>query len=208
MKMKLERKEKLKKDIEIISNIALKAQEYFLIVEYLLKPEDDDATSYEKKMNSFFYYSKISYWQLIVIELAKLYNHREKFSLEKMIGKLNNDGEYSQLNISDKIISDWRNVIKSNKKAIENLKLQRDKIYAHEEGKSETIENEVSFQDIRNLLEFANDIIKIVRKSLDLMPLMFEIINSPAKNLEYCIKRLVNEKTKHNTQYNKLGRKH
>jgi ATP-dependent helicase YprA (DUF1998 family) len=193
--MNSEKKKQLEREIQIITKITLEAQESFLIVTYLEKPENDGDINYEKKMNSFFYFSKFTFWQKTVLELSKIYIIREKFSLIKLISKLKKDGEYSQILISETDIENWSNKINENKLAIENLKLQRDKVYAHEDGKTEEIGNVVSSSEIRELTKLSFTIINSIRKSLELSYLQPDLMNSPATNLDYCINRLVKEKT-------------
>jgi hypothetical protein len=199
--MNSERKKQLEKEIQIITKITLEAQESFLIVEYLEKPENNGEINYEKKMNSFFYFSKFTFWQKTVLELSKIYLYREKFNLIKLINKLKKDGEYSQISISEIDIEKWSNQIIENKLAIENLQLQRDKVYSHEDGKTEEIGNIVSISEIRELTKLSFTIVNSIRKSLELSYLQPELLNSPATNLEYCINRLVKEKK---TDLNKL----
>lgn len=72
------KKEELEHELSVITSILIKAQELFLIVEYLYGQEVDKDMSYIKKVNAFFGYSKFIYWQILIIELAKLFYFNQK----------------------------------------------------------------------------------------------------------------------------------
>jgi len=206
--MKENRKKSLKKEIKKISKITLEAQSSFLIVEYLLKDEKDDDKSYEKNMNTFLYFSKISFWQKAVLELSKIYLDREKFSLIKLIRKLKNDGEYSKAKIPNEKLQEWSEHISHNEIVINNLKEQRDKVYAHEDGRADSIVNIASLSQIKDLISLSFKITNEVRKHIGLYYLQPELINEPATALKYCIDRLVKEKRTNINKLRKLAKEY
>ena len=124
-------KEPLKLELENIVKTIIQAQEALLIVKYLSVEENDPDKQYEKSKNSFFFYSRIMFWRLSVIELSKLFLKRdtEKYNLNKFLNKLSQGGIYSRLSISQEKISDWKNRIESQSEDIKNLMLQRDQVY-------------------------------------------------------------------------------
>src|SRR5690606_9321927 len=128
-------------ELSRITNIVFKAQEAFLIVKYLISEEEDSYASYEKNMNAFFPYSMNIYWQITTLELCKLFLDRESFNLIKFIDKLKSDGHYGSLNIQTEKISIWEQRIATSQPLIENLKLQRDKLYAHDDPNNHNIIN-------------------------------------------------------------------
>ncbi|WP_367210765.1 hypothetical protein [Sphingobacterium sp. R2] len=182
-----QRKNQLKREISTISNITLKAQEAYLIVSYLQKDEDDADLNYQKKLRSFFYYSRIIYWQITIIEIAKLLNEKEKFSVSRIIKKVKPDGEYSELKVSMELIGKWEEKLALEKESIKNIKDQRDKVYAHEDG-SDDIKNLIPLSKIEFFLNLFKEIILELEKPLGLPHKMFDLINSPATNLKYIIK--------------------
>ncbi|WP_312789846.1 hypothetical protein [Sphingobacterium sp.] len=182
-----QRKNQLKREISTISNITLKAQEAYLIVSYLQQDEDDADLNYQKKMSSFFYYSRIIYWQITIIEIAKLLNEKEKFSVWRIIKKIKPDGEYSELKVSMELISKWEEKLALEKESIKNIKDQRDKVYAHEDG-SDDIKNLIPLSKIDFFLNLFKEIIVELEKPLGLPHRMFNLINSPAANLKYIIR--------------------
>ncbi len=190
--MKQQRVEHLNRRINTMMKIIMKAQEAFLIVEYLLKPDDDDEKSYEKTLNTFIHYSRIAYWQLTIIELAKLYLDREKFSISSLLNSLKKDGEFSELKIPSDQIVGWETKIASEKTFIENLKQQRDKTYAHEHG-SEDIDNIIPMNKIKELFEITYEIMHTLGKHLGNPHHMFQVINSPADSLKNMIERLAKQ---------------
>ncbi|RDK86979.1 AbiU2 domain-containing protein [Marinirhabdus gelatinilytica] len=206
--MMIDKKEKLERYIKIVSNILFKTQEHYLIVEYLMKSEEDDQAHYEKKMNSYFHYSRYTNWQMTVIEISKLFIEREKFSIQKLIKKFRNDGEFKWVGLDERKIDIWFSKINTYGLQIENLKLQRDKLYAHEDGVEHEIKGIVKLSDIDALLEIAHDVVKEVRFSLGLSLMDRKIMNSPAENLKYSIDRLVKEKRTYMEGYRKLAKQY
>lgn len=203
-------KEKFKFEIQTIAKIILQAQEAFLIVKYLSKEETDTDAHYEKKMNAFFHYSRVAYWQLTVIELSKLFLQRdtERFNLLKFLKKLRPDGVFSGFKISNEKIDDWQIRILAQQDDIDNLRLQRDKVYVHTDSDNEEINNKVSFEQTDTLLTISKEIVKEVYITCFDSGYSFDLIGSPAKNLKFCIDRLTKEKKANMEGYGNLAKKY
>lgn len=203
-------KEKFKVEIETIAKIILQAQEDFLIVKYLSKEETDSDVHYEKKMNSFFHYSRVAYWQLTVIELSKLFLQRgtERFNLVKFLRKLRPDGVFRGFKISNEKIDDWENRILAQQDDIDNLRLQRDKVYVHTDSDNEEINNQVSFERTDKLLTISREIVKEVYITCYDSGYSFDLIGSPVENLKFCIERLTKEKKAKMEGYRNLAKKY
>jgi hypothetical protein len=187
-----------------IINIIYKAQEAFWILKYLCEKEEDGYLSYEKNMNSFFAYSRSIYWQVTVMEISKLFVDRDRFNLNKFLSKLKPNAHYSKINILEAKVQDWEFRINNHKEKIGNLKLQRDKVYAHDDLENK-IENIVSLEDVQSLLEIAKDIATEVYYVYFSMGISFDMINSPAKNLKYNIERLAEAKKTYMENYRDLA---
>lgn len=194
-------------EISRVTKIFFKAQEAFFVVKYLCSEEDDNYTSYEKNMNSFFAYSKAIYWQVTVIELSKLYIDRERFNLTKLLGKLKSNGHFVSVNISESKVIEWEDIISQSQSLIDNLKLQRDKVYAHDDYDN-NVENIVSIEDALKLLTIAHEIIKEINNTHFNRSIMFNMLNSPTSNLKYNIERLANEKKNQMEKYRELAKQY
>ena len=200
------RKNQLEIELKKMAEMSLQAKESLLIVEYLLKDEDDDYYQYEKRMNPFLYLSRFTYWKNAVIELSKLFLEREKYSLLKLIKKLRKDGDYSQLKTSEESINNWKTKIDDFKNEIKNLKDQRDKVYAHEDDKDDKIFNNVSIEKLKILLALAFEVINEVRKSIDLYPMETNLSNSSVISLKSIIERLVTERKNELNGYREIAK--
>jgi len=194
-------------EISRITNIIFKAQEAYLIVKYLSSNENDDYTSYEKNMNSFFAYSKAIYWQVTVIELSKLYIDRERFNLIKFLNKLKPNGHFASINISESKVIEWQERISQSQSLIDNLKSQRDKVYAHDDSDN-NVENIVSIEDTLKILTIAHEIAKEINNTHFKRSIMFDMLNSPAANLKYNIERLVSEKKNSMEKYREIAKQY
>lgn len=205
--MNHQRKKQLEKHISVLNNITLKAQEAYLIVFYLHKDEDNDDVMYVKRMHTFFNYSRVIYWQITIIEIAKLLNEKEKTSIAKIINRVKKDGEYSELGVPKELISKWEQLLENEKESIKNIKDQRDKVYAHEDG-SDDITNLIPLSKIEAFLALFKEIILELGKLLGLTHRMFDLINSPATNLEYSIKVIAKEKKNEVEKYRAIAKQY
>jgi len=205
--MNEQRRQRLEREISIVNNITIKAQEAYLIVSYLEKDEDDNAIMYHKRMNTFFYYSRVIYWQITIIELAKLLNEKEKFSIARIIAKVKKDGDYSELGVPAAQIHKWEAIMRNENESIINLKEQRDKVYAHEDG-SENINNLIPLFKIEILLGLCKDIILEFGKLLGLPHRMFDVINSPAISLKHGIHMIAKKSNNEMEKYRDLARQY
>lgn len=203
-------KEPLKLELESIVKTIIQAQEALLIVKYLSVEEDDPDKQYEKSENSFFFYSRIMFWRLSVIELSKLFLERdtEKYNFNKFLNKLSRSGIYANHGISQEKIFDWKNRVVSQKEDIENLKLQRDQVYVHIDSTADTANNTISFFQAQKLLLLAQEIIKDVYKTCYQTDYKFELLNSPSKNLESCIERLAKARSIELVELHQLKKAH
>jgi hypothetical protein len=197
----------LEKETLTINRILVKAQEAYKIVELLTaQTNDSDDLCYVKGMYSFLAYSKQIYWQVTVTELCKLFIGSSKedtkkmarFNLRHYIQKFRNDGEFSQAKISQEILDDWNVKLDKEDSAINNLKIQRDKRYAHEDSNSEEIWNSVAMEKIQELLQIGYSILNEINISVFKRGIDYDPINSPVKNLQFILGKLEEDKKKPN----------
>ena len=201
--MNTKRKEELEYELKTITSILIKARESFLIVQYLYKPEEDEKVSYVKGRTTFLGYSKFMYWQILIIELAKLFyfnaknkadtGRRERFNLRHLIKKLNKRGQFSEANVSEFKINEWLTKLDNEDDNITNLLKQRDKLYAHEDG--EKIENILSIENVNRILLIAIKIVKEINLSVFKRGINFSPIPSPSDSLKYIVEKLAKNKT-------------
>ncbi|MGV0924547.1 AbiU2 domain-containing protein [Empedobacter tilapiae] len=190
-------------EFERIKGIYFSAQETFYIVEELYS---QDSTShnleiYTKNMSSFFYYCKIYFWRNTVIELSKLLNNidNEAFNIIKFITKLKPNGYFKSLKFDEIFLESLLVKIDKKRTIIDNLILQRDKLYAHEDRNNKNVNNLTSFKDIKELLEICKELIQHITQKHFETHLQFDMINSPQQNLKYlfeCISKGIETKEK------------
>ncbi|MFN8289455.1 MAG: hypothetical protein U0U70_04315 [Chitinophagaceae bacterium] len=207
--MKEEKKAELKKETWELAEILFLALESLKIVEYLIKDEADDDKVYSKRMNAFFVYSRSIYWRVIVIELSKLLTEKssEQYNIYKFISKLKPHGHYGDAKISTVKIEKWEKALTDNKDSIDNLILQRDKLYAHTDKNSKSIPNMVTLTKTRELVTIIQEIIRKVYLTVFESSFMVDSpINAPVENLQWIISTLANEKKERESPLRKLAK--
>jgi hypothetical protein len=189
-------KEALEKEIRELNNILFLATESFKIVEYLAKDESDDDKAYTKNMNAFLRYSMIINWRITVIELSKLLSGKDNdhYHLRKFINKLKPDGIFKSAEIPKEITSAWESKLSEEVYAIKNLVDQRDKLYAHTDRTAAAIKNAVTVSKAKELITFAQSIIKEIYSTIFKSGFSFDAFNSPVNNLEWIIDSLTDQK--------------
>lgn len=193
--MKDERKEEIKKEIWPIVEIVLFAQESFKLVEYLGTKSDSSHENFIKGRSDYFTHARIVHWRSTVIELAKLFSGKknDRYNLKRLLNALKNDGMLADAKVPETAIKHWEELIEKEKEAIENLIVQRDKVYAHtDEGYREVI-NKVTTSKTKELLEIVYGIVKDIYYSTYNSDFMFEGINyDPTGDLKHLIQIVAN----------------
>lgn len=118
---------------------------------YLNKPRSKEEFDFIKKS---IYLRNIarSLWAICIIDLHKITSEssKDKISLRKLINKLKNK-QYKDHNIPSDKIDNWEMLLIENQTIIENLKIYRDKRYAHLETGFEDLKD-IYFKDIEDIL--------------------------------------------------------
>ena len=190
-------KKALEKEIGELNNILFLATESFKIVEYLAKDESDHDKAYTKNMNGFLRYSMIINWRITVIELSKLLSGKDNdhYHLRKFINKLKCEGIFKNAEIPKEVISAWESKLSREVDAIKNLVDQRDKLYAHTDRTAATaIKNAVTVSKAKELIRFAQSIIKEIYSTVFKSGFSFDAFNSPVNNLVWVIDTLTDQK--------------
>ncbi|MBX2933864.1 MAG: hypothetical protein KF825_06440 [Ferruginibacter sp.] len=209
--MKEKNKTELKEEVEEISEILFLAQESLKVVRFLIKEEDDDDRAYTKRVNAFFVYTTSIYWRVIVIELCKLFSTRENedYRLHKFISKLKANGHFGDAGISPGLINQWETDLENEKDVIDNLILQRNKIYAHKDRNSKAVVNTVTLKKTTELIEVVQKIIREIYFTVfETSFLVNDPINAPVQNLEYIVNVLADEKKRREKPWRKLAKEH
>lgn len=204
------KKDSLKKELDQISEIILFAKESIEIVDFLSTKSSDSHETDEKIINEYFFYSKVTAWRIFCIELCKLFVNQdnEKFNFHKLLNKLQPGGIYNSLMANSDIVQNWTDKLNSLSDQFNQLKLQRDKVYAHTDKDSFLHKNKITISDAKSLLSLAIEITSTLYERIDNAHFHFALTNSPSVNLKEIVKRLGNESKVRNELLRREGEKY
>ena len=189
--MRMSKRSEFKTDLEKIVKIFFLSKESYLVLRELYKTIDNSTYLIDLKFKgSFFTLTKVNYWRVIVLQLSKLYIERERFNIINLLEKCKKGNYYSSLNINQNFIINELNKIKENQKLIDDIKIQRDKIFAHEDANNEEIVNDITLDETKNLIELCQNIIFQIYSEVFDTHYDFEMGNSAISNLKYVLKSL------------------
>ena len=187
----MSRRNQFKTHLEKIVKIFFLGKESYLVLRELYKVNDCSEYLRDLKFKgSFFTLTKVNYWRIIVLQLSKLYIVREDFNIIKILENCKKDGYYNSLNISQEFINKELSRITSKKKFIDDIKLQRDKIFAHEDSNNEQIVNDITLDETKELLDLCQNIIFHIYSEVFDTHYEFEMGNSAHSNLKYILQSL------------------
>lgn len=187
----MSKKTEFKTDLEKIVKIFFLSKESYLVLRELYKTIDNSKYLIDLKFKgSFFTLTKVNYWRVIVLQLSKLFIERERFNIIKLLEKCKEGSYYSSLNINQNFIRDELNRIKEKQKLIDDIKLQRDKIFAHEDANNGAIVNDITLDETKELIELCQNIIFHIYAEVYDTHYDFEMRNSAISNLKYILKSL------------------
>jgi hypothetical protein len=165
----MSRKNELEIKLEKIFHVYMFAKEAYLYTEYFHNPDSTEESSLVHNSTHSSDISLISHlmFRALVVELSKLYRTNEsendKFQLEKFIKSLNPSGHFRSIGVPTEYVLDWQDLIQKQRKTIDNLLYLRDKIYAHTTNPLKDYSHiEISFQELKQLLNLAEKIIKSI----------------------------------------------
>jgi hypothetical protein len=162
-------KAELQKDISSIWNIFYLAKQSFQYSYYLHKPDTEEEAT-EISRDHFLYFSRHLILRVLVIELCKLYNKdnsNQKFRICNLLNKLKANGHYSKLKFNQEKIAEWELTLQSYETTIYTINILRDKLYAHTDRNKPDLEQYgFEFEDLKNLLNLAEDIIFQINSDL------------------------------------------
>lgn len=163
--------QRLKDDLEIklekILRVYLFAQEAYLYTEYFHNPatkEERDLISNSAHVSALSMIRHLMF-RTLVNEVAKLYSRssNDKFRLSSFIDSLSPSGHFGKIGISSAHVENWKQLLLKNEKTIDNILLLRSKLYAHTDNPLVDYSSiDISFKEIRNLLDLADSILKAI----------------------------------------------
>jgi hypothetical protein len=163
-------KRRLREELIEIRDIMFKAQTSFKIVDYIYRTRQGIEIEVISRSN-YFQWSGSTNWRIYVTEMSKLFKkgRNDHFNIHQFISKFKEGGEYRTPLIPDSSIQIWEDnlSLEKEKKLIENLVLQRDKVYSHTDKERKDIKNVFSFVD-------ANEFLNIIKRMLsEIYPTVF-----------------------------------
>lgn len=193
MSKQMSKRNEFKTDLEKIVKIFFLCKESYLVLRELHKTIDNSKYLIDLKFKgSFFTLTKVNYWRVIVLQLSKLFikSDRERFNIIRLLEKCRANGHYSSLNISQNFVRTELNRIKEKQKLIDDIKLQRDKIFAHEDANNDSIVNDITLDETKELIELCQNILFQIYLEVFDTHYYFEMGNSAISNLKYVLKSL------------------
>lgn len=183
----------LKENIDKSYIVLSKVIQFYHDSLYLIEP-GDYAHFMTVKRSDFLSRTRITFWIMSIIELSKLLEKDEHFSIPRLLNKMINDHKRSDWN---SLISkeELRNMVASFdevefKEKSNQLKVLRDKYYAHLDKRSAFNPSEVKFyySDLEYLIKFVSgillDIYRIVLDTqIELRPMDENGVKAVIKNL-------------------------
>ncbi len=189
--MPMSKRNEFKTELEKIVKIFFLCKESYLVLRELYKTIDNSKYIIDLKYRgSFFTLTKVNYWRVIVLQLSKLYIERERFNIIKLLEKCKTGNYYASLNINQDFIIQELNRIEEKQKSINNIKSQRDKIFAHEDANIEEIVNDITLDETKKLIELCQNIIFHIYSEVFDTHYEFEMANSAIGNLKNVLKSL------------------
>lgn len=188
-------KEKLKNHTREIQDIMFLAQSSFKILSYLYL-EADDVENDIIENSQFLKFSREIHWRIYVIELSKLFADRksEHFNLYAFIQKFKKGMEYEIKEIDERSIELWELNLKMEKPNIDNLILQRDKLYGHTDRDRTSVKNTLTFKHAKELIEVVQRIVSEIYIAVFQLATTFDVIGEPLSDIKKIVASLANEK--------------
>lgn len=187
----MSKKTEFKKDFDRINKVFFLCKESYLVLRELYRTENNsDYLKNIKFKNQFFILTKVNYWRIIVLQISKLFFEKGPFNILRFLDKCKKGNYYSSLNVDAKFINDKLEFIVTKQYIFDDLKIQRDKIFAHEDSNNIGIVNNITLDEISQLLDFCKDVILHIYSEIYDTDLDFENRNSAEANLQYILQSL------------------
>ncbi|MGM0582085.1 MAG: hypothetical protein ACQETL_15485 [Bacteroidota bacterium] len=160
-------KEELKIKLDKLLHVYILAKEAYLYTEYFHNPETKEemdlitVSPHKGNLSTIMHLM----FRTLIVEVSKLYSrsNNDKFQIGKFINSLCPSGHFRAINVSQAKINTWKNLLVDNKTTIDNVLLLRDKMYAHTDNPLISYnEIDISFKEIKVLLDIADEILKSI----------------------------------------------
>jgi hypothetical protein len=190
----MSKKTELKKEIEKIKDLYFYCNESFLVIKELnFKNGDTDYLIDLKSRNTFFTLTNVYYFRILVIKLSKLFLDDERYSIKKLLTKCRISGYFKSIKLDQDYISNQLDFLSSKQEIIKELKKLRDKKIAHSDSNYLSLENNLTLDEIEELLNFVRDFIIYIYLEIfkiDFCENKFAVENSPSCGLKYILRNL------------------
>lgn len=191
-------KEELEKEIDSISMILTTCIQSFDYCFYLHSPKKEIESKYIE--NSFFFrFTRHTFWRLTIIELAKLTSNSryQHFRIINLLQKLKKGGYYGKLGFNQQRIIEWEEELSRNKDILKKIETLRNKVYSHTDpNKNEYINSEITFNEIKRILNIIKGIIIEISKELLNTHFIIESLMNVGKNFKIVEKLTENEEAR------------
>lgn len=191
-----------KNHIERIVNIFFLCKESYLVLRELYSiKENSDYLIDLKNRGTFFTLTKVNYWRVIVLQLSKLFieSDNEKFNIIKFLNDCKTGEDFGSLQLDQNFVELQLERISEKQYLIDQIRIQRNKVFAHDDPNNSGIINDITLDETKDLIELCQDLIfKIYLEVYD-SHYDFEMGNSAESNLKYILKSL-DERNKYRTQ--------
>jgi hypothetical protein len=154
--------ETLKKEVLIRCKIYLDALFAFKVVNQILRNEVSEYKRDQAKWNNaFLQYTSLVCWKQAVIELCKLVHDSryEVFNLFQLLRDLRLEKNIKHTSIEVEQIEKWEHLIKNIESGIQDLVLQRNKLYAHTSRNVEGIGNSIEMGHMQEIFKTVGTIL-------------------------------------------------
>lgn len=181
----MDKKIELNEELDKILGIFFLCKESYLIVRELYKTSDTSNYLIDiKYKGSFFNLTKVNYWRIVVLQLYKLYTEKERFNIIKLLSKFEKSNYFGSLNIDQNFIKSELSKIYEKQKSIDAIKIQRDKIFAHEDGNTNIIIDEITLDQAKELIDLCQSILSEIFNVVFSASYDFEMTNSAILDLK------------------------
>ena len=159
-------KDELKTKLESITQIYILTQELYFYTEYFHNPNTrEESDLIEESVHSIHLrFIKHIMFRTLINELAKLFSRSEndKYRLSAFIDSLSESGHYRNLKFSKEKVVLWKEKLDNQSNVIDSVLTLRSKVYAHTDFSLGFNNTDITFKEIKSLLDFALKIIQEV----------------------------------------------
>ena len=174
-----------KSDLEKTLKIFFLCKESYLVLRELYKTIDNSNYIINLKFKgSFFALTKVNYWRIIVLQLSKIYIERERYNIIRLLEKCKKGNHFDSINLKQDFIEEQLNRINDKQKHIEHIKLQRDKIFAHEDANIIEVVNDLTLDETKDLIDLCQNILFSIYGEIYETHFDFDMKNSAVDNLK------------------------